>query len=59
VVRPVPVLRAGRTGTHERSMMRTIGIVTTVLGGLVLVVALVLGVRSLPDIQRYLRIRRM
>jgi hypothetical protein len=40
-------------------MMRTLGFVTTVLGGLVLVVALVLGVRSLPDIQRYLRIRRM
>jgi hypothetical protein len=39
--------------------MRTIGVLTTVVGGLVLVVALVLGIRSIPDIQRYLRIRRM
>jgi hypothetical protein len=39
--------------------MRTIGVLTTAIGGLVLLVALVLGIRSIPDIQRYLRIRRM
>jgi hypothetical protein len=39
--------------------MRTIGVLTTLLGGALLVIALVLGVRSIPDIQRYLRIRRM
>lgn len=39
--------------------MRTVGIATTMLGVLVLVAAVVLGIRALPDIQRYLRIRRM
>jgi hypothetical protein len=39
--------------------MRAVGIVTTVVGGLVLLGALVVGIRSLPDIQRYLKIRRM
>jgi hypothetical protein len=39
--------------------MRTLGILVTMLGGLALLVAVVLGVRSLPDIQRYLKIRRM
>jgi hypothetical protein len=39
--------------------MRTIGVLTTLLGGALLVIAVVLGVRSIPDIQRYLRIRRM
>jgi hypothetical protein len=39
--------------------MRTIGVLTTLLGGALLVIALVLGVRSIPDIQRYLKIRRM
>jgi hypothetical protein len=39
--------------------MRTLGILVTMLGVAVLLAAVVLGVRSLPDIQRYLRIRRM
>jgi hypothetical protein len=39
--------------------MRTLGILVTALGCVVLLAAVVLGVRSLPDIQRYLRIRRM
>jgi hypothetical protein len=39
--------------------MRTLGALTTVVGGLVLLGAVVLGLKSIPDIQRYLRIRRM
>lgn len=39
--------------------MRTIGILTTVLGGLALAGAVVLGVRSLPDVKRYIEMRRM
>jgi hypothetical protein len=39
--------------------VRTIGILTTVLGGMALTGAVVLGVRSLPDLKRYLAIRRM
>ena len=39
--------------------MRTIGILTTLLGGAVLIAAVVLGVRALPDIKRYLKIRQM
>lgn len=39
--------------------MRSIGIVTTVLGAVALAGAVVLGVRSVPDVKRYLAIRRM
>ena len=39
--------------------MRSVGIGTTVVVGLLIVVAAVLGVRSVPDIQRYLKMRRM
>lgn len=39
--------------------MRTIGVLTTVLGGLALAGAVVLGVRSLPDVKRYIEMRRM
>jgi len=39
--------------------VRTIGILTTVLGGLALAGAVVLGVRSLPDVKRYIEMRRM
>jgi hypothetical protein len=39
--------------------MRAIGMLTTVLGMVALAGAVVLGVRSLPDIKRYLAIRRM
>jgi hypothetical protein len=39
--------------------MRTIGILTTVMGGVVLLAAVVVGIRAIPDIQRYLRIRQM
>jgi hypothetical protein len=39
--------------------VRTIGIATTVLGVLALTGAVVLGVRSIPDVKRYLEMRRM
>jgi hypothetical protein len=39
--------------------VKAIGILTTVLAGLVLAGAVVLGVRSLPDVKRYLAMRRM
>ena len=39
--------------------MRTIGIVSTTLVGLLTGLAVVVGVRSVPDVQRYLRIRAM
>jgi hypothetical protein len=39
--------------------MRAIGILTTLLGALALIGAAVLGVRSIPDVKRYLAIRRM
>jgi hypothetical protein len=39
--------------------VRTIGVLTTVLGGLALAGAVVLGVRSLPDVKRYIAMRRM
>lgn len=39
--------------------MRTIGILATVLVAAVVAVGAYEGVRSIPDIQRYLRIRRM
>ncbi len=39
--------------------MKAVGVTATVIAGAVVVVALVLGVRSVPDMQRYLKIRRM
>ncbi len=39
--------------------MRRVGIVTTVVGAAAAALALVVGVRSIPDIKRYLRIRAM
>ena len=39
--------------------MRTIGILTTALAVLALTGAVVVGIRSVPDVKRYLAIRRM
>ncbi len=39
--------------------MRAVGVTSTVITGAVVVLALVLGVRSVPDIKRYLEMRRM
>ncbi len=39
--------------------MKNVGIMTTGAAGVVALLALALGIRSLPDIQRYLRIRSM
>ena len=39
--------------------MQAVGVTATVIAGLVVVTAVVLGVRSVPDVKRYLKIRRM
>lgn len=39
--------------------MRVVGILTTAVLGLGLLGGLVLGVRSVPDVRRYLRMRAM
>ena len=39
--------------------MRTVGIITTSVGAVVAVLAVLVGVRSLPDVRRYLRMRSM
>jgi hypothetical protein len=39
--------------------MRTVGIVTTIAGGVVLAVAAVTVLRSAADVKRYLKIRSM
>ncbi len=39
--------------------MQAVGVTATVIAGLVVVTAVVLGVRSAPDVKRYLKIRRM
>ena len=39
--------------------MRVLGILTTAALGAVLAGAVVLGIRSVPDIRRYLAMRRM
>ena len=39
--------------------MRTVGIITTTVGAIVVLTAIYVGVRSIPDIRRYLKIRRM
>jgi hypothetical protein len=39
--------------------MRTFGIITASLAGVAAVVGVALGIRSVPDLRRYLRIRSM
>lgn len=39
--------------------MRTVGLVTAVVAAVVAMGAGVLGIRSIPDIKRYLRMRQM
>ena len=39
--------------------MRTLGLLTTVVGAGIAAVAVVVGVRSIPDIKRYLKMRQM
>lgn len=39
--------------------MRTLGMLTSGLLGLAAALAVVVGIRSVPDVQRYLRIRAM
>jgi hypothetical protein len=39
--------------------MQAVGVTATVIAGVVVLGALVISVRSLPDLQRYLKIRRM
>ena len=39
--------------------MEVVGWVATVVVALLLLVGLVIGVRSLPDVQRYLKMRQM
>ncbi len=39
--------------------MKAIGVLTTVLTGLVVAGAVVVGIRSVPDVKRYLAMRRM
>jgi hypothetical protein len=39
--------------------MQAVGITATVIAGVVVLGAVVMGVRSIPDVQRYLKIRRM
>jgi hypothetical protein len=39
--------------------MRAIGMFTTGIGAVVVAVAVVVGIRSVPDIKRYLKMRKM
>jgi hypothetical protein len=39
--------------------MQRVGVTTTVVVGLIVIGALVLGIRSVPDMKRYMKIRRM
>jgi Family of unknown function (DUF6893) len=39
--------------------MQAVGVTATVIAGVVVLGAVVIGVRSLPDLQRYIKIRRM
>jgi hypothetical protein len=39
--------------------MRTLGVITTIVLGLFTLFGVVLGIRSVPDFKRYLRMRSM
>ncbi|PEG36381.1 hypothetical protein CQY20_19310 [Mycolicibacterium agri] len=39
--------------------MQAVGVTATVIAGIIVLAAVVLCVRSLPDLNRYMKIRRM
>ncbi len=39
--------------------MRTVGLLTVIVGAGIAAVAAVVGVRSIPDVKRYLKMRQM
>ncbi len=39
--------------------MRTVGIITTGIAGLAALLGVALGIRSVPDVRRYFRMRSM
>lgn len=39
--------------------MNAVKVTAAIVGGLIVLGAVVLGIRSIPDLRRYLRIRRM
>ncbi len=39
--------------------MKTVGMLTTLVGAVVAAVAVVVGIRSVPDVKRYLKMRSM
>jgi hypothetical protein len=39
--------------------MKTIGVITSVLGAALAALAVAVGIRSIPDIKRYLKMRAM
>lgn len=39
--------------------MRTVGMLTTALGVVAVAIGAVVGIRSIPDIKRYLKMRQM
>ena len=48
-----------RTAPRKETPMETMGRAATVVVALALLAGLVIGVQSLPDIKRYLRMRQM
>ena len=43
----------------EAGIMRVLGLVTFVIVCLMVLLALIVGIRSIPDIRRYLKIKAM
>ncbi len=39
--------------------MRTVGMLTTIVGAAITAVAVVVGIRSVPDVKRYLKVCQM
>jgi len=39
--------------------MRAVGILTTLVVGVIAAAAVVIGIRSVPDVKRYLKMRQM
>jgi hypothetical protein len=39
--------------------MRTLGIITSLVGAAIVLGGVVLGIKSIPDIQRYVKMRQM
>ncbi|MGK8491082.1 DUF6893 family small protein [Nocardia asiatica] len=59
ISRPTNWSRSTAPRSERKSAMETVGVVSTTVVAVLVAAGLYLGVRSIPDLRRYLKIRHM